>query len=542
MDNKERLKLALSEAFSGIGISLSPEEIPLMETKEKSHGDYASPIAMKKAREAGKNPVDLASEIAARLPSDLVEKCEVAGPGFINFFMKKEDLESVVETILNEGASYGQGKAKGIKVDVEFVSANPTGDLHLGHTRGAALGDATASLLEKAGYDVTREFYVNDCGNQVRHLGLSIYARYKELFGYPLELGDDDYHGEDLIEIAKSIKEEKGDTLLKGTPEDLAYFSRYGIDRELGKIKKDLSDFGVHFDVFTYESDIRRSGKIEEALAYFKEKGLLYEEEGATYLKTSAYLDDKDRPVVKSDGSYTYFMPDIAYHYEKLSRGFDILIDMLGADHHGYLSRMKSVLMMKGYPESVLEFGLYQIVRVYRNGVEVKMSKRTGKAVAHRDLVAEVGRDAVRYFFTERSGDTHLDFNLDLALSKSKDNPVYYSQYAHARCSSVLTLAHPIEPKLTKGTLVTPEEGELLRQLALFPSMIESAAGQRAPHKVATYCYRLSSLVHEYYAKTRIIDRENETLTASRLALLKAASTVIAESLRLLGVSAPEKM
>ena len=260
----------------------------------------------------------------------------------------------------------------------------------------------------------------------------------------------------------------------------------------------DLSDFGVHFDVFTYESDIRKSGKIEEAIAFFKEKGLAYEQDGALFLKTSAYLDDKDRPIVKKDGTYTYFMPDIAYHYDKLSRGFDLLVDMLGADHHGYLARMKSALMMKGYPENALEFGLYQIVRVYKNGEEVKMSKRTGKAVAHRDLVAEVGVDAVRYFFSERSGDTHLDFNLDLALSKSKENPVYYSQYAYARCHSVLTLAEPLEPRLTAGTLVLPLEGEILKQLASFPAMIESAGEARAPHKVAGYVYRLAALVHDY--------------------------------------------
>ena len=364
MDNQTRLKEALAKAFGEIGIEIAPESIPLVESKEKAHGDYASPIAMKKAKEAKRNPVELANDIASRLPTDLVEHCEVAGPGFINFFLKKEDLESVVSKIFEEGPHFGDGAKKNRKIDVEFVSANPTGDLHLGHTRGAALGDATASLLQKAGYDVTREYYVNDCGNQVRHLGLSLYARYKELFGYPLELGDDDYHGEDLIAIAQEIKDQKGDSLLAGTDEDLAFFSRYGVDRELSKIKKDLSDFGVHFDVFTYESDIRKSGKIEEAIAFFKEKGLAYEQDGALFLKTSAYLDDKDRPIVKKDGTYTYFMPDIAYHYDKLSRGFDLLVDMLGADHHGYLARMKSALMMKGYPENVLEFGLYQIVRV----------------------------------------------------------------------------------------------------------------------------------------------------------------------------------
>ncbi len=542
MDNQTRLRKAIAAALSDLGLSIDEEKVPLVESKEKSHGDYATSIALKLAKPAGKSPLELANSIASLLPKELVEHYEVAGPGFINFFLKKEDLEGVIATILKEGAHYGDGRKKGKKVDIEFVSANPTGDLHLGHTRGAALGDATASLLSKAGYKVTREYYVNDCGNQVRHLGLSLYARYRELFGYPLELGDDDYHGEDLIEIAREIKEKKGDSLLNGSEEDLAYFSRYGVDRELGKIKDDLAAFGVHFDVFSYESDIRKSGKIEEAIAYFKENGLAYEDGGALYLKTSAYLDDKDRPIVKKDGSYTYFMPDIAYHYDKISRGYDLLIDMLGADHHGYLARMKSALMMKGYPEDVLEFGLYQIVRVYKDGAEVKMSKRTGKAVAHRDLVAEVGKDAVRYFFSERSGDTHLDFDLDLALSKSKENPVYYSQYAYARCQSVLHLAEPICPELTLGTLVLPLEGEILKHLASFPAMIEAAGEARAPYKVAGYVYRLASLIHEYYASTRIIDRENAVLTASRLALIKAASIVIKEGLGILGVTAPEKM
>lgn len=542
MSHEEQLQNIISKAASEIGLSLAPESISIDRSKDPLHGDFATNVAMKNAKMLGKKPQELAKEIVARISSPLISKIEIAGPGFINFFMKTDSLASVIDVILEEGERYGQAESNGKSINIEFVSANPTGDLHLGHTRGAALGDAIASLYEKAGYQVTREYYVNDCGNQVKHLGHSLRGRYHELFGEELQLDEDDYHGEDLIAIAKEIKDLYGDKYLKDSEESESFFIRFGIDHELGKIKKDLADFGVKFDRFSYESDIRKDGRVEKTIEELAQKGFTYVQDGATYLRTSAFLDDKDRPIIKADGLYTYFMPDICYHYDKLSRGYDLIVDMLGADHHGYINRMKSALMMKGYSPDILQVGIYQIVRVYKNGEEVKMSKRTGKAIAHRDLVAEVGKDAVRYFFSERSGDTHLDFNLDLALSKSKDNPVYYAQYAHARCVSLLDMGKGYLLTYVPEKLNSEKEGNILKQLAEFPSMIKGAAEIRAPYKVAGYIQKLSALIHEYYAATKIIDRDDQAGTSSRLSLIASCRIVLQSALAILGVSAPKSM
>ena len=542
MTNEELIQEALSKAARELGKQIDPSSIRVERSRGEGHGDYASNFALKHARDFSMNPRELAGKIAGLAVGEGIAKVEVAGPGFLNFFLRSESLGSILDEILAKGSHFGDGEKNGVKVDVEYVSANPTGDLHLGHTRGAALGDAVSNLYRKAGYDVTREYYVNDCGNQVRHLGLSLRARYHELFGEPLVLGEDDYHGTDLIDIAKAIREEYGDRWLKDDEESERFFVRYGIDHELAKIKKDLSDFGVEFDVFTYESDIRRAGKVESALSFLEEKGYVYESEGAKFLRTSSFLDDKDRPVVKKDGNYTYFLPDIAYHYDKLDRGFDLLVDMLGADHHGYVPRMKSALMMRGVPADRLDCEIYQIVRVYKDGEEVRMSKRTGKAITHRDLVEMVGKDAVRYFFAERASGTHLDFNLNLALERSKENPVYYAQYAHARCSSLRKLGEEFPLNEDATLLSLPLEGTILKQLARFPSMIQTAAKARAPYKVAGYCQELAGDIHEYYQAVRIIDRENPALTGARLRLIEGCRVVMKEALALLGVSAPERM
>lgn len=540
MENDETLRKAIVEAATKVGLSISEDDVKIENSKDPIHGDYSTNLAMKFARQVGKKPVDLANKLIENLSCDIVEKTEIAGPGFINFFMKKDAMAGILHKILSEGTAFGNGKDKHFKVNVEFVSANPTGDLHLGHTRGAALGDAIANIYEAAGYDVVREYYVNDCGNQVRHLGISLRARYHELFGEPLSLGDDDYHGTDLIVIAEKIKAEYGDAYLVDNEESEAFFVRYGIDTELAKIKKDLADFRVHFDRFSYESDIRKGGTIEKTLQELLPH--TYTQDGAMYLKTTDFLDDKDRPIVKSDGQYTYFLPDICYHYEKMSRGFNLLVDVLGADHHGYINRMKSALMMKGYSPDSLEIELVQIVKTFKDGEEVKMSKRTGKAITHRELVEEVGVDAVRYFFVERAASSHLDFNYDLAKSQTKDNPVYYAQYAHARCHSVLTIAGDIPLIETGEGLKNEKEMSILKQLSDFPSMIESAAISRSPNKVAGYIQKLAALVHEYYASVRLIDREDYVGTGSRLALLKACMIVLGNALCLLGVSAPDKM
>lgn len=542
MNNEEILKNALIEAGQKINLPLTKEDIVIEHSKDPSHGDYASNIAMRLARIAKKKPIDLAKDIVGALDNSAINKVEIAGPGFINFFMNKESLESVVSLILKQGKDYGKGAPKHKKIDVEYVSANPTGDLHLGHTRGAALGDSLANLYKYDGYDVTKEYYVNDCGNQVEHLGHSLRARYHELFGEPLNLADDDYHGTDLIAIAESIKDKFGDKYLTDSDESHAFFIRYGIDSEFAKIKKDLSDFGVHYDVYSYESDIRKGNTIEKTIQMLKDKGYVYSKDGATYLKTTAFFDDKDRPIIKSDGKYTYFMPDICYHYNKMSRGYNLIIDCLGADHYGYINRMKSALLMAGYPENCLDIEIYQIVRVYKDGEEVKMSKRTGKAITHRELVEDVGVDAVRYFFTAKAAGTHLDFNYNLALSKSKDNPVYYAQYAHARCCSLLEMGKDFPLDGSLSALKGEKEAGILKQLADFPSMIDSAAEARAPYKVCAYIQKLASLIHEYYAATKIIDHDDKAGTSSRLALMKAAMIVLENALSIIGVSAPSKM
>ena len=540
MSNEELLKKKLVSAFGQLGISLGENDIVIERSKDTAHGDYATNAAMKHSRLAGMPPRVLAEKLIPSLQDENIEKVEIAGPGFLNFFMKQASLASVLSKVISSGKEYGRLPRKGTKVNVEYVSANPTGDLHLGHTRIAAVGDTIASILDAAGYDVTREFYVNDCGNQVEHLGHSLRARYRVLFGLPLELDDDDYHGLDLIAIAEKIKELYGDKYLTDNQESHDFFIRFGIDAELEKLKKDLEAFGVKFDVFTYESDIRKGGTIEKTIEFLGDN--VYEENGAKYLATSRYCDDKDRPIVKSDGLYTYFMPDICYHYDKMARGFSLLIDVLGADHHGYVGRLKSALMMKGYNPDCLDVELVQVVRVYRDGVEVKMSKRTGKAIAHRELVADVGVDAVRYFFVERSPSSHLDFNYNLAMERSSSNPVYYAQYAHARCCSILSMAGDIPLDLQGGLLELDSEKSLLKHIADFPSAIEAAARERAPHRIAGYIHGLAERFHEFYSACRVIDRDNIPLTSCRLALIKAAEITMANALNLLGVSAPEKM
>ena len=540
MTNEELLKNVVVSAAKALGQDLGLGDIVIEHSRDTAHGDYSTNVAMRSCRLFGMKPRDLAEKLISEMKSDAIEKIEIAGPGFINFFLKKDALQSVIEKVLEQGDSYGRLPKNGKKIDIEYVSANPTGDLHLGHTRCAAVGDSIASLLDWAGYDVTREYYVNDCGNHVEHLGHSLRARYHELFGEPLDLAEDDYHGQDLIAIAQKIKDQFGDKYLQDSKESHDFFIRFGIDSELSKIWKDMDAFRVHFDKVSYESDIRSHGNIEKTIEFLKP--WIYVQDGATYLRTTDFVDDKDRPIIKADGNYTYFMPDIAYHYNKMERGFDLLIDVLGADHHGYIGRMKSALMMKGYSPDVLQAEFVQVVRVYRDGAEVKMSKRTGKAIAHRDLVEDVGVDAVRYFFAERSQQSHLDFNYNLAMEQSSSNPVYYAQYAYARCASVLSLGSDIALNSRGGELKEESELALLRLLSDFPGVIANSAEERAPYKLAAYIQKLAASIHSFYTNCHILDRENIAMTSCRLALAKAAKTVMKNALSILGVSAPEKM
>ena len=387
----------------------------------------------------------IAEEIVAHFaPSKAsIEKIEIAGPGFINFYMNNSYLTDLIPTVLSAGDKYGQSDAgKGQKIQVEFVSANPTGDLHLGHARGAAVGDSLCNILESAGYEVSREYYINDAGNQINNLALSVEARYYQALGQDKEMPADGYHGKDIVEVGKQLANEYGEKLLEKSDEErFEFFRQYGLEYEMAKLKTDLENFRVPFDVWYSETSLYKNNKIDEMLKTLRERGHVYELDGATWFRSTAFGDDKDRVLIKNDGSYTYLTPDIAYHNDKFERGFEKLINVWGADHHGYIPRMKAAMEALGYNPENLEVEIIQLVHLFKDGEKMKMSKRTGKAVTMRDLIEEVGLDATRYFFAMRSADTHLDFDLDLAVSQSNENPVYYAQYAHARICSILRQA-----------------------------------------------------------------------------------------------------
>ncbi len=541
MNIEETLKIKIQDSLVSEGILLDTKDIIIESSKTPEHGDYASNVALKFAGRFGMAPRALAERIANNIDKEIVEKVEIAGPGFVNFFIKKNAINSVVAQVIAAGDNFGRGKNKGKKINVEFVSANPTGDLHLGHARCAAVGDSICRLYEFAGYEVTREFYVNNAGNQIHTLGLSLDVRVRQQLGEKIELPEDSYHASDIIDIAKLYLEKHNNEYKVGDEESFKKLQKFGMDEELEKIKRDLELFRVKFDIYSFETDVRANNHVQDVLEN-KYSKYTYQQDSATFLRTTDFLDDKDRAVVKSDGSYTYLMPDIAYHLIKLSRGYDNLIDVLGADHHGYINRMKSALMMQGYSKETLEVELVQVVRLIKDGKEVKMSKRTGAGVTLRELCEEVGVDSVRYFFAARAASSHLDFDLDLALEQSSSNPVYYAQYAHARLSSVLESASDIKIDETAANLKEESEGELLKKLMEFPHIIEVSASKRAPHMVATYIQELATLVHSFYTNCKMIDRANLEVTSSRLALAKAAKIVIKNALGVLGVSAPNKM
>ncbi|MCR5185401.1 MAG: arginine--tRNA ligase [Bacilli bacterium] len=535
----DKLKLNIQNAFNKLGQNVDLNDIVIEHSRDKTHGDYATNAAMKLCRLFGKAPRDVATLLINELDMSEIEKVEIAGPGFINFFMKNDSLQSIVKTVVEKGDEYGKQARNHIKFNVEFVSANPTGLLHVGTARGAAYGDSLCRILDFAGYDVTREYYINDAGVQITHLGESIEARYRELMGLPFTLPEDGYHGEDVIEVAKQIYKEYGPQLLE-KEDRLEVFKQRGMEIELERIKDHLKTFGVTFDVFSSEKAIRGNSAIEKEIEFLKPH--TYVQDGATFLKTTDYLDDKDRVIIKSDGDYTYYMPDIVYHVNKMSRGFDQLIDVLGADHHGYINRMKSALMMHGYKPEVLEIELIQMVRFIKNGQEFKASKRAGDAITLHEICEEVGVDAMRYFFAMRAQSGHLDFDMDLAKEQSSNNPVYYAQYAHARLCSILESAKDIALDLDASKLSKNSEMDLLKHLANFPNVVLDAAKDRAPYKITNYIHDLAELVHAFYTECRVIDRDNLEVSGSRLALCKACKQVMKNALYLIGVSAPTHM
>ena len=539
MEIRELLKEKIKNALNALNVEAELNDIVVENSKDKTHGDYASNAALKYARAFQKAPRDVASLIVEKMDMDQIDHIEIAGPGFINFYMKNDSLTGIVNKVITLGDNYGRGNRNGTKINVEFVSANPTGDLHVGHARGAAIGDAISRILDFAGYDVTREYYINDAGNQIDHLGESLIERYKELLGLPFEMPEDGYHGQDVKIIAQKIREQYGDKLLE-QDNPLEFFKDIGKKLELEKIKEDLALFGIVFDVFSSEKEIRGNGAIDKEIEFLKDH--IYDEEGAKVLRTTDYLDDKDRVIVKGNGEYTYFMPDIVYHVNKLSRGFDLLIDVLGADHHGYINRMKSALMMHGYSKDALEVELIQMVRMMKDGEEFKLSKRTGNGYTLRELCEDAGVDAARYFFVMRAASGHLDFDLDLAVKQSSDNPVYYAQYAHARLCSILKQASDIKVDTTGSLLKEYSELELAKKLASFEDIVKVASKERAPYKITNYIHELAEKVHAFYTECRVIDRDNLDVTSARLGLCLASKIVLKNALYLVGVSAPEKM
>lgn len=522
-------------------------EVLLEVPPKKDFGDFASNFAMQSARTLHCNPRILATFIKDNLDCPYVEKTEIAGPGFINFYLKPDWVSAMLSEIIEQGDNYGNlPPVAGEKIQLEYVSANPTGPLHVGHGRGAAVGSSLANLLKAAGYDVEREYYINDAGNQMNILAESVNARYLELLGKEVEFPENGYHGHDIVETAQRIIDKYGDKFLAmDEAERMEEFKTIAYHEKLEKLKEDLAVFNVHFDNWFSEKTLHDNHKIEEACDDLEKKGYLYRENGALWLKSTAYGDDKDRVVIRDNGVPTYFAADIAYHDNKFKRGFNRVINLWGADHHGYIARMKAAMLALGYEPDQLEILILQMVSLYRNGELVKMSKRTGKSVTLNELIEEVGTDAARYFFAMRSIDSQLDFDLDLAKKKSNENPVFYIQYAHARICSIMrqVTEEGIEIRGTGdySLLTEPVEIDLIKKLGEYPEMLEQAAKERAVQHVARYVLDLATLFHAAYNQCRVLG-VSEELQQARLAMLKAVGHVIRHALAILGVSAPERM
>lgn len=540
MELKEVLKEAVQKAFD---ISLEPSSIVIETPKNKNHGDYSSNVAMQLTRQLRQNPRVIAQAVIDAMRMDsMIEKVEIAGPGFLNFTLSKNRFTKVISEILENKDQYGQQKPNGIRVDLEYVSANPTGSLHLGHARGAAWGDSCARIMKKAGYDVTREYYVNDAGNQITNLALSLNARYRQAHGIETEIGQDGYLGQDIKEEGYALARNYPQVYLEPNEKNLQFFREKGIEFELNKIKHDLDEFRVHFDVWTSEQKLRDSGAVEQALQIMKEQGYLYEEDGALWFKTTELGDDKDRVLRKQDGSYTYLVPDIANHKQKYERGFDEIINFFGADHHGYITRLKASMTALGKDAEKLHVDIIQMVRLVSNGEEMKMSKRLGNATTIHELCQSVGVDAARYFFVSRALDSHLDFDVELAKKKTNDNPVYYAQYAHARMCSIEKQAQDIPVADSYELLVDDKEIELMKSLQEFNKVIIESTRTRQVHKVCHYIQDLATKFHSFYNSCKVINKENLELSSQRLALVKATQIVLANALDLIGVTAVESM
>ncbi|MBL7565840.1 arginine--tRNA ligase [Staphylococcus saccharolyticus] len=541
----EEIKASINKA----NLAEDTPEIKIEIPKDTKNGDYSSNIAMVLTKIAKRNPREIAQAIVDHLDTSKphVKQVDIAGPGFINFYLNNQYLTDIIPEAIKKGNRFGYAdESKNTNILLEYVSANPTGDLHIGHARNAAVGDSLANILIAAGYNVTREYYINDAGNQITNLARSIETRFFEALGdVSHEMPEDGYNGKDIIEIGKDLSDKHPEIKDYSDEERLKTFRQLGVDYEMDKLKKDLADFNVHFDNWFSETSLYENGAIKTTLAKMKELGYTYEADGATWLRTSDFKDDKDRVLIKKDGNYTYFTPDTAYHYNKINRGNDILIDLMGADHHGYINRLKASLETFGVNSDRLEIQIMQMVRLMQNGEEVKMSKRTGNAITLREIMDEVGIDAARYFLTMRSPDSHFDFDLELAKEQSQDNPIYYAQYAHARICSILKQAKEQGVEITTdadfSTITNEKAIELLKKVAEFETTIESAAEHRAPHRLTNYIQDLASAFHKFYNAEKVLTDDAEK-TKAHVAMIEAVRITLHNALTLVGVTAPESM
>ena len=547
---KQIIHDALEKAQQAGELELSSfPDIVVEKPKDEKMGDFSTNIAMTLARSERKNPKTIAECVTRHLRSSDLSKAEVAGPGFINVKMSQEFFLERLRNAVAQREDFGRSDAgQGTKVMIEFVSANPTGPLHVGHGRGAAVGDCLARILRKAGYDLSTEYYINDVGNQMNFLGRSTWLRYRELKGEAIEFPEDHYRGDYIKDIAQEVIDQNGDEFLnKPEKECIPFFRKFAKDNILKGIEKDLSEFRVSFDNWFSEESLYEDKSVEKAVDWLKGQGHIYEKDGAVWLKSSAFDDDKDRVIVKQTGERTYFCSDIAYHQNKINRGFKKLINLMGADHHGYVPRMEAVLQAMGYDKKIFKILLVQFVSLLRAGEKVSMSTRSGEFETLIDVVNEVGVDAARYFFLMRSSDTHLDFDLELAKKETPDNPVFYIQYAHARICSIFRSAEEKgvtwngSAEVDLSPLNEEEEFAIIQAILAFPEIVEKSAQALEVHRISHYLLDLVSRFHGYYSRHRVIS-DDKSLTQARLFLLDALRITIRNGFELMGISSPEKM
>jgi arginyl-tRNA synthetase len=546
----------LAHACAKIRSDFSLDEQPeacLDVPKKRELGDLSVSLALQIAKKIGKKPVEAAALLVDIMQDEIskkkisgIEKIEIKGPGFINFFVAKQALVEELILIDRLGKDFGRNKqGKNKKVQIEFVSANPTGPLSLAHARQAAVGDALANILDHCGYKIKKEYYLNDVGTQIELLGRSIQARYMELLGESASFPEDGYRGKYIYDIARQLIDKHDRKFVKQDTKTLRFFSSYGVSWILDTIKKDLKDFGVEFGIWTSQQRLEKSGKIEKTLGLLKKKGFVYEKDGAQWFRSTAFGDDKDRVVIKTDGSLTYIMPDISYHKGKMERGFERVIDIWGPDHHGYVPRIKAAMAALGYPKEWLKILIIQLATLYRGKEKLQMSTRAGEFITLRQIIDEVGKDAARFFLLDRKIDSHLDFDLELAKKHTPENPVYYVQYAHARICSIIEFEkekgskRPAKPDLC--LLKEPEEMELIKILRQFPETVLSCARDLEPQRMTTYLKDVATTFHYFYTKHRVVI-DDEALTQARILLIKAARNILANGLTLLGISCPTKM